>query len=281
MSIRIHELAKQVDIDSKELLSLLKERKYVSQDTKSTSSTLANLYADLIKEEFAGRIKAAAEKTASEKAAAEKAATEKITAPPAPPPAPHIPAVKTAADIAREPGYRAKISVSSTDPKVDPVGACVGARGGRVKTIVRELNGEKIDIIPYNADIKQFIIEALKPAVPRDMVFDKKNTRVSLMVDAENLAIAIGRRGQNARLTSRLVGWKLDIDEYAPTAADPREAAIQTLNKTLSLSKVIAERLVNIGMNSAAVLADVESADLIGAGFTEEETAAILAKVKK
>jgi len=183
--------------------------------------------------------------------------------------------------FAREPGYRTKISVSTTDPKVDPVGACVGARGARVKTIVRELNGEKIDIIPYNADIKQFIIEALKPATPRDMHFDEKNHRVALTVDPENLAIAIGRRGQNARLTSRLVGWKLDIDEYTPTSADPRADAIQTLNKTLGLSKAICERLVNIGMNSAAVLADVEAADLTDAGFTEEETAAILAKLKK
>ena len=183
--------------------------------------------------------------------------------------------------LAREPGYRTKISVSSTDPKVDPVGACVGARGARVKTIVRELTGEKIDIIPYHADIKQFIIEALKPAVPRNMVFDQKHHRVSLTVDPENLAIAIGRRGQNARLTSRLVGWKLDIDEYSPTSADPRADAIQSLNKTLGLSKAIAERLVNIGMNSAAVLADVEPADLTGAGFTEEETAAILAKLNK
>ena len=183
--------------------------------------------------------------------------------------------------FAREPGYRTKISVSTTDPKVDPVGACVGARGARVKTIVRELNGEKIDIIPYNTDIKEFLTEALKPAIPRDIVIDKKNTRISLKVDSENLAIAIGRRGQNARLTSRLVGWKLDIDEYAPTSADPRADAIQSLNKTLGITKVLAERLVNIGMNSVAVLADVEEKDLLEAGFTQDETTTILAKLKK
>jgi len=183
--------------------------------------------------------------------------------------------------FARDPGYRTKISVSTTDPKVDPVGACVGARGARVKTIVRELNGEKIDIIPYHADIKQFIVEALKPAIPRDMVFDKKNNRVSLKIDTESLAIAIGRRGQNARLTSRLVGWKLDIDEYAPASADPRETAIQTLVKTLALARPIAERLVNIGMNSVAVLQDVEEKDLLEAGFTAQETANIFAKLKK
>jgi len=183
--------------------------------------------------------------------------------------------------FARDAGYRTKISVSTTDPKVDPVGACVGARGARVKTIVRELNGEKIDIIPYHAEIKEFITEALKPAVPRDMVFDKKNNRVSLKIDSENLAIAIGRRGQNARLTSRLVGWKLDIDEYSPTSADPRTAAIQSLAKTLGMAPALAERLVNIGMNSPAVLADVEEKDLIEAGFTTGEITVIFNKLKK
>lgn len=183
--------------------------------------------------------------------------------------------------FAREPGYRTKISVSTNDPKVDPVGACVGARGARVKTIVRELNGEKIDIIVHHTDPRQFIIEALKPAVPRDMVFDEKNHRISLKVDTENLAIAIGRKGQNARLTSRLVGWKLDIEEYKAAAADPREEAIQSLVKTLGLTRAISERLVNIGMNSAAVLADVEADDLTEAGFSPEEAAGILAKLKK
>ncbi len=183
--------------------------------------------------------------------------------------------------FAREPGYRTKISVSTTDPKVDPVGACVGARGARVKTIVRELNGEKIDIIVHRADPAQFIIEALKPAIPRDMVFDEKNHRISLKVDSDNLAIAIGRKGQNARLTSRLVGWKLDIEEYKAASSDPRESAIQTLTKTLGLDRALAERLVNIGMTSPAVLADVDADDLTEAGFTAEEAAGILARLQK
>ncbi|MDF9834275.1 N utilization substance protein A [Ereboglobus sp. PH5-5] len=183
--------------------------------------------------------------------------------------------------FAREPGYRTKISVSTNDPKVDPVGACVGARGARVKTIVRELNGEKIDIIPHHDDPQQFIIEALKPAVPRDMVFDEKNHRVSLKVDSENLAIAIGRKGQNARLTSRLVGWKLDIEEYKAASSDPREDAIQSLIKSLGLDRAISERLVNIGMNSPAVLEDVELDDLTEAGFSADEANGILSKLRK
>lgn len=183
--------------------------------------------------------------------------------------------------FAREPGYRTKIAVSTTDHKVDPVGACVGARGARVKTIVRELNGEKIDIINYFADPKQMVTEALKPAIPRDIVIDERNHRILLKVDAENLAIAIGRKGQNARLTSRLIGWRLDIEEFKAVSSDPREVAIQSLVKALSIDRKLAERLVGIGMNSAAVLETVELSDLIEAGFTEEEAQSILARLAK
>lgn len=183
--------------------------------------------------------------------------------------------------FAREPGYRTKIAVSTKDPKVDPVGACVGARGSRVKTIVRELNGEKIDIVNFYADPKLMIVEALKPAVPRDLVFDEKNRRISLKVDTDSLAIAIGRKGQNARLTSRLVGWRLDIEEYKAASVDPREIAIESLTKVLAVDRGIAERLVAIGMNSPAVLADVDADDLTEAGFTAEEAESILSRLKK
>src|SRR3954464_8040147 len=154
--------------------------------------------------------------------------------------------------FAREPGYRTKIAVTSADPKVDPVGACVGARGARVKTIVRELNGEKIDIIPYHADTKEMIIEALKPAVPREIVLDDKTHRILLKVATDDLAVAIGRKGQNARLTSRLVGWRLDIEEFRTVAADPRAQAIGLLVSTFGFEPKIAERLVAQGINSPA-----------------------------
>jgi N utilization substance protein A len=183
--------------------------------------------------------------------------------------------------FAREPGYRTKIAVSTTDPKVDPVGACVGARGARVKTIVRELNGEKIDIINYFADPKQMVIEALKPAVPREILLDEKNHRILLKVDTENLAIAIGRKGQNARLTSRLIGWRMDIEEFKAVSSDPREAAILSLVKTLEVDRAVVERLVAIGMNSVSVLETVEASDLTDAGFSEEEAQKIMAKVAK
>jgi len=181
--------------------------------------------------------------------------------------------------FAREPGYRTKIAVTSTDSKVDPVGACVGARGARVKTIVRELNGEKIDIVNYFADPKQMIIEALKPAVPRDIQLDEKNHRIILKVANEDLAIAIGRKGQNARLTSRLIGWRLDIEEFHVVSTDPRSTAIGNLVKTFGIEPVLAERLVGIGINSPAAFEGVGADDLVDAGFSSEEAAAIISRV--
>ena len=181
--------------------------------------------------------------------------------------------------FAREPGYRTKIAVVSTDPKVDPVGACVGARGARVKTIVRELNGEKIDIINYFADPKQMVIEALKPAVPREIVLDDKTHRILLKVAGEDLAIAIGRKGQNARLTSRLIGWRLDIEEFHAVSTDPRATAIGNLVKTFGLDPAVAERLVGIGINSPAAFEGVGADDLIDAGFTSDEASTIISRV--
>ncbi len=181
--------------------------------------------------------------------------------------------------FAREPGYRTKIAVTSTDPKVDPVGACVGARGARVKTIVRELNGEKIDIIRYFPSPRDMVIEAMKPAVPRDVLIDEKNHRIMLKVATEDLAIAIGRKGQNARLTSRLIGWRLDIEEFRAVGDDPRGNAIASLVKAFSLDAGIAGRLVDMGINSPAAFEGVEANDLVDAGFTPEEASDIIARV--
>ena len=182
--------------------------------------------------------------------------------------------------FAREPGYRTKIAVTSTDPKVDPVGACVGARGARVKTIVRELGGEKIDIIRYFADPKEMIIEAFKPAVPREIIIDDKNHRIVLKVATDDLAIAIGRKGQNARLTSRLIGWRLDIEEFVAVGSDPVGAAIALLIKTYEFDAALAGRLVAMGINSPAAFEGVEAGDLVdGEKFTAEEASAIIARV--
>ena len=181
--------------------------------------------------------------------------------------------------FAREPGYRTKIAVTSSDPKVDPVGACVGARGARVKTIVRELGGEKIDIIKFYADPREMIIEALKPAVPREIVLDEKTHRILLKVATDDLAVAIGRKGQNARLTSRLIGWRLDIEEFRAVGADPEGDAKRKLVAALSVGEPIALRLVKAGFVSLELFNGVEADNLVGAGFTAEEATEIIARV--
>ncbi|KAB2648687.1 MAG: transcription termination factor NusA [Verrucomicrobiota bacterium] len=181
--------------------------------------------------------------------------------------------------FAREPGYRTKIAVTSADPKVDPVGACVGSRGARVKTIVRELAGEKIDIIKFFADPREMVIEALKPAVPRDITLDEKNHRIILKVATDDLAVAIGRKGQNARLTSRLLGWRLDIEEFKAAGDDPRGNAVSLLVKAFELDPIIAGRLVDMGINSPAAFEGVAAEDLVGGGFTDEEAKEIIVRV--
>ncbi len=184
--------------------------------------------------------------------------------------------------FSREPGYRTKIAVTSTDPKVDPVGACVGARGARVKSIVRELGGEKIDIIRYFEDPKELALEALKPAVPRNVIVDERNRRISIEVAEDDLAIAIGRKGQNARLTSKLVGWKIDImkEEVKEVSLEAKQAAAaEGLHQIEGIDDATAERLVMNGLISPELFLDVEEDDLVEMGFSPEESQDIMAKV--
>ena len=181
--------------------------------------------------------------------------------------------------FAREPGYRTKIAVTSSDPKVDPVGACVGARGARVKTIVRELNGEKVDIINWFADPKQMVLEALKPAVPREIVLDERSKRILLRVATDDLAVAIGKKGQNARLTSRLIGWRIDIEEHKTQTIDPRAQAVQSLVEAFGISASVSERLVAVGINSPAAFEGVDAEALEEAGFSPVEAATIMRSV--
>ena len=185
------------------------------------------------------------------------------------------------AAMAREPGYRTKVCVRSNDVKVDPVGACVGARGARVKSIVRELGGEKVDIIRHHEDPNELLHEALKPAVPKNVRLDKEARRIYFEVAEDDMAIAIGRRGQNARLTSRLLGWRLDIEkeEKKEVGFDQRMAKAEESLSHLGIEDDVATRLVGIGLISAEAFEDVTAADLSDAGFSEEEVSGILAKV--
>lgn len=186
--------------------------------------------------------------------------------------------------MAREPGYRTKIAVSSNDSRVDPVGACVGARGARVKSIVRELGGEKIDITKYFEDPLQMLEEAVKPAIPRNVRIDEAQRRISFQVSEDDLSVAIGRRGQNARLTSRLIGWKLDIskEEHLEIGfEDHVQAAIEGWHGVTGITNEQAQRLVDMGIVSPEAFEGVEADDLQDGGFEPDEAAQIVQRVRE
>jgi len=184
--------------------------------------------------------------------------------------------------VAREAGFRTKIAVWSNDPKVDPVGACVGMRGARVKNIVRELNNEKVDIIRWSDDPREFVKEALKPAEIRSIQVDEQGHVVHVTVDEADLSKAIGRKGQNARLTSRLMGWDVQVrkDESKEEQLKAKiGGAAHTLGEQLGLSDELAEKLTFAGGATAELVIDMP-ADYIAAalGVSEEEASAILEK---
>ena len=120
--------------------------------------------------------------------------------------------------VAREPGERTKIAVESRDGDVDPVGACVGMKGSRVQAVVQELRGEKVDIVPYSEDVAKFVCNAIAPADVSRVLIDEKNETIELIVPDDQLSLAIGRRGQNVRLASQLVGWRIDITSETKVA---------------------------------------------------------------
>ena len=162
---------------------------------------------------------------------------------------------------AREPGHRAKIAVSSTDPDVDPVGACVGLKGSRVQAVVGELRGEAIDIIPWHPDPARFIVYAIAPASVSRVYIDEGNHTMELIVPDDQLAKAIGRRGQNVRLAAQLTGWRIDI--YSETKhADMLEAARVELERVEVLDEMMVDVLLRAGFQSAQELADAEAEEV-------------------
>ncbi len=147
--------------------------------------------------------------------------------------------------MAREPGYRTKIAVSSDDPRIDPVGACVGAGGSRVKSIVRELNGEKIDVIKYSPDPKTLLEECIKPAVAKNVKIDNYNKVISFEVSEDDLSVVIGKRGSNAKLTSRLLGWKLDIARSGFSSVEVFDGAEPHELVEMGFDQAEAEKIIN------------------------------------
>ena len=187
--------------------------------------------------------------------------------------------------VAREPGFRTKLAVYSRDPKVDPVGACVGLRGARVKNIVRELNNEKMDIIKWDPNIRTYLTNALAPAVLKTIDVDEANHAVKILVDESQLSLAIGKRGQNARLAHRLTGWIVNIDADQVSARgieDKVQHAIDAFAAVPGVTREMAEALVNTGFHALEdVVTQAEENDLKEIPQIGEQAGAVLAAIKE
>ncbi len=178
--------------------------------------------------------------------------------------------------VARDPGSRAKIAVVSRDSSVDPVGACVGMRGSRVQAVVNELQGEKIDIIPWSQDIATFVVNALAPAEVAKVVLDEERERIEVVVPDQQLSLAIGRRGQNVRLASQLTGWDIDI-LTEQEESERRQAEFENRTRmfidSLNVDEVIGQLLASEGFGSVEELAMVDAKEVAGIEGFDDDTA--------
>ena len=181
--------------------------------------------------------------------------------------------------VARDPGSRAKIAVYSNDGSIDPVGACVGMRGSRVQAVVNELQGERIDIIPFTEDAATFIVNALQPAEVAKVVLDEDENRIEVVVPDEQLSLAIGRRGQNVRLASQLSGWAIDIlteEQESERRQKEFQERSELFLKALDIDEMIAQLLVSEGFQTLEEVGYVAQDELSSIDGFDEETAAEL-----
>jgi transcription termination/antitermination protein NusA len=174
--------------------------------------------------------------------------------------------------VAREPGKRAKIAVSAKDKDIDPVGACVGMRGSRVQSVVQELRGEKIDIIPYTNDAAKYVSSALSPAKVNRVFVDDENRTMTVIVPDDQLSLSIGKNGQNVRLAVKLTGWKIDVKSET-MAAEKDEEGQKDLTKLTGVGPAMAEKLYNKGIKSIAMVAAAEPELLSSIPGVGEKTA--------
>ena len=178
--------------------------------------------------------------------------------------------------VARDPGSRAKICVNSKDNSIDPVGACVGMRGSRVQTIVNELQGEKIDIIKWTEDLPTLISESLSPAEIQKVLIDQDNKKIDVILSEENLSKAIGRRGQNVRLASKLTNYEIDIltdkEDSERRQAEFKDKT-ENLIKNLEVDETLAQLLVSEGYQSIEEISNLKSEDISKIEAIDDETA--------
>jgi N utilization substance protein A len=180
--------------------------------------------------------------------------------------------IVTIEGVAREAGSRTKLGVSSRDRDVDPVGACVGMKGSRVQAVVQELRGEKIDIIAYDPDPARYVVNALAPAEISRVVVDEVNNSMEVIVADDMLSLAIGRRGQNVRLASKLTGWRIDVKSESKYGEALRDG-YRSLLDVVGVGEVRADVLFQAGYGSAEALADADPADLAALPDVSEEKA--------
>ena len=182
---------------------------------------------------------------------------------------------------AREPGSRAKFAVASRESDVDPVGACVGMRGSRVQSIVQELRGEKIDIIPWHPDAAKFATNALSPAQVSRIILNQVSQSMEVIVADDQLSLAIGKRGQNVRLASRLVGWKIDVKSESKYSRSLKEGYLSLL-RIPGVGEITANLLHEGGYNSAREVAETSLEELIQAtGLSEKKAGALIASAQE
>jgi N utilization substance protein A len=178
--------------------------------------------------------------------------------------------------VAREPGSRSKIAVTTRDGDVDPVGACVGIKGSRVQAVVQELRGEKIDIVPYDQDVARYIIAAIQPADVNKVIVDEADHRMELVVPDEKLSLAIGRKGQNVRLASQLTGWKLDIISESKFKA-MEEDALTAFREIDGVEEPLARAMYRLGFRALEEVAEAGTDELVTIdGVTDVEGAKAL-----
>jgi N utilization substance protein A len=178
--------------------------------------------------------------------------------------------------VARDPGSRAKIAVISRDSSIDPVGACVGMRGSRVQAVVGELQGEKIDIIPWSPDVATFVVNALQPAEVSKVVLDEDSEKIEVVVPEAQLSLAIGRRGQNVRLASQLTGWDIDILTEAEESERRQKefvARTQIFMNALNVDEVVGQLLASEGFRTVEEVAYVDLGDIASIEGFDEDTA--------
>ena len=181
--------------------------------------------------------------------------------------------------VAREPGERTKIAVASRDPDVDPVGACVGIKGSRVQAVVQELKGEKIDIVPFSEDIAKFVCNAIAPADVVRVLIDERNETIELIVPDDQLSLAIGRRGQNVRLASQLVSWKIDIHPESKISEFKDELRYFLAQHMSELDSESVEFMFKLGFHSAENIINADASELLAVPDLDQETAENLQEV--